>query len=196
MRILLLGGFLGSGKTSVLLPLAKYLTKSGSKVAIIENEIGDISIDGYTMKNEGMQVKELFAGCICCTLGLELEKGIKELAEAESPDWIIIEATGVAYPSAITGNIAGKIDTDLLRTVILADAERLPLILEMLGEMIPLQLEQADLLLLNKIDLVSSEEADKAEELIRKINASAPIYRICAKDGLTEDILAIIAGKN
>ena len=101
MRVIILGGFLGSGKTSVLLQLARYLVDneknsfSEVKVAIIENEIGDVGIDDKVIVNQGFSVTNLFAGCACCSLSGELVYNIKTIQKELNPEWLIIEATGI-----------------------------------------------------------------------------------------------------
>lgn len=201
MKILLLGGFLGSGKTSVLLPLAKYLTDhstyEGTKVAIVENEIGDVSIDGITLRNAGLSVKEMFSGCICCTLGLELLNGLFELEKTQDPEWVIIEATGVACPGNVRESILEAIKTvPVVRTVVLCDAERMQLLLKAISSIAPQQIIDADVLLLNKVDLVDEAALEENERIIRELNPDAPIFRICAKDGVDEAVLAAAVGGN
>ena len=111
MRIIILGGFLGSGKTSVLLQLARHLVKreratsGGVKVAIIENEVGDVGIDDKVLVNEGFSVKNLFAGCACCSLAGELVYSIRMIQKELNPEWLIIEATGIAHPGSMRETI-------------------------------------------------------------------------------------------
>ncbi|MBO6010916.1 MAG: hypothetical protein J6P71_03850 [Oscillospiraceae bacterium] len=88
MKVLLLGGFLGSGKTSVLLRLAQYLVsrgEGGSKVMIIENEIGEVGVDDKLLKSQGLQVRELFAGCACCSGGADLINDIAYIGTTSPP---------------------------------------------------------------------------------------------------------------
>lgn len=201
MKILLLGGFLGSGKTSVLLPLAKYLaehsTYAGTRVAIVENEIGDVSIDGITLRNAGLSVTELFSGCICCTLGTELLNGLFEMERTQDPEWVIIEATGVACPGSVKESILESIrSVTEVRTAVLCDAERLQLLLKAIINIAPQQIRDADVLLLNKIDLVDEQTLQEAEATIRGLNAEAPVFRICAKEGIDEAVFAAVTGGN
>jgi G3E family GTPase len=102
MRVLLISGFLGSGKTSALLKLCAYLVKrenrSGTSVMIIENEIGDVGVDDKVIKMQGLSVKELFAGCACCTSGGDLLTEIRDIRESIDPSWLIIEATDLHIP--------------------------------------------------------------------------------------------------
>ena len=199
MKILLLGGFLGSGKTSVLLPLAKYMTEhsghTGTRVAIIENEIGDVSIDGITLRNAGLSVQELFSGCICCSLGTELISGLKQLEETQAPEWVIIEASGVACPGAVAETIRQFMPhIRTIRRVTICDAERLYRLLQAIKYIAPQQVEEAEYLLLNKIDLVDEDTLKQAEATLREYNAEAPIFRICAKNGIDDAVFAAVIG--
>ena len=199
MKVLILGGFLGSGKTSVLLPLAKYLyansSGEGNRVAIIENEIGDVSIDGITLRNAGLSVQELFSGCICCTLGTELIGGLMELQEKEKPEWVIIESTGVACPGAVAENISRYIKSITeMHIVVICDAQRLTRLLRAITQIAPQQIKDAEALLLNKIDLVDEQTLVEAEATLREFNKEAPIFRICAKDGIDDAVFAAIIG--
>ena len=199
MKILLLGGFLGSGKTSVLLPLAKYMvehsTYSGTRVAIIENEIGDVSIDGITLRNAGLSVQELFSGCICCTLGTELIDGLIDLERDSNPEWVVIEATGVACPGAVVETLHEFLpQIEEIRTAVLCDAERLQVLLRAISTIAPQQVKDAQVLLLNKIDLVSEEKLLEDEAVLRENNPDAPIFRICAKNGIDDAVFAAVIG--
>ena len=106
MKILVLGGFLGSGKTTFLLKLARYLTdhsahEGPTKLAIIENEIGAVGIDSNILGNAGLQTRDLFAGCACCSLREELVTTVREIREQLDPETILIESTGVGIPENI-----------------------------------------------------------------------------------------------
>lgn len=106
MKVLILGGFLGSGKTSLLLQLAYYMTGhlSGDKkyqVVILENEIGEEGIDDKLLRGNGYQVENLFSGCACCTLSGELLSSVSNIEKQLQPQWLILETTGLAYPHLI-----------------------------------------------------------------------------------------------
>ncbi len=199
MKILLLGGFLGSGKTSVLLPLAKYMvehsTYSGTRVAIIENEIGDVSIDGITLRNAGLSVQELFSGCICCTLGTELIDGLIDLERDSNPEWVVIEATGVACPGAVVETLHEFLpQIEEIRTAVSCDAERRQGLLRAIVAIAPQQVKDAQVLLLNKIDLVDAETLAADEKTLREYNSEAPIFPICAKNGIDDAVFAAVIG--
>jgi hypothetical protein len=103
MHVLLLSGFLGSGKTTLILPLSKVVVQSGYRVAIIINEIGEIGIDNQVMRHLDLNVWELVAGCICCTLSGDLIATLQKLDLDHAPDLVIVEASGTADPKSILG---------------------------------------------------------------------------------------------
>ncbi len=178
MKILLLSGFLGSGKTSVLLQLAKHLADSiegdGTKVMIIENEIGEVGVDDKILRAQGLAVKDLFAGCACCTSGGDLIYDIETIQKTMSPEWIIVEATGVAYPKQIKELVERRFGIKI-KIVSLADASRWKRLKNYMSQLLEGQIECADLALVNKIDLVDENTAKSIAEDIRGFNATAEI---------------------
>ncbi len=193
MKILLLSGFLGSGKTSALLQLASYLvrtsTKDGTSVMIIENEIGEVGVDDKVLKAQGLQVKELFAGCACCTGGADLLADIRTIRDSMAPDWIIIEATGVAYPLQIKENVEAcfRIPVKILA---LADANRWKRLHAYMAQLIEGQVDAADCILLNKVDLVEEAEADAIVEELRGYNPTAAIHKVVANKPMDDALWA------
>ncbi|WKY43321.1 GTP-binding protein [Eubacteriaceae bacterium ES2] len=200
MKIIILGGFLGSGKTSVLLQLAEYLVKlekdyhSETKVAILENEIGTIGIDDKLIRNAGFSVENLFSGCACCTLTGELIGSINKIEKDLNPEWLIIEATGVAYPAGIRKAVleGNKIDSTIL---IIADAKRFPRLANAMESLVFGQLETASMILLNKADLVSNLELEKVTNCILNINNAVEVVPVSAKETIALEILGKIAIK-
>ena len=189
MKILILGGFLGSGKTTVLLDLAKYLTGTANvdktKVIIIENEVSQTGIDSKLFEND-YKVENMFSGCVCCTFTGEFEWALSRISDEYSPEWIIVEATGLAYPDSIKETIVDtlKITPGVLT---LADSQRWFKYLRALNDFVMSQLSEADVVFINKSDLVSEEEADKIEESLRGINSSATVFRTTANTGFTDE---------
>lgn len=200
MKIIILGGFLGSGKTSVLLQLAEYLVKlekdcrSETKVAILENEIGTIGIDDKLIRNAGFSVENLFSGCACCTLTGELIGSINKIQKDLNPEWLIIEATGVAYPAGIRKAVleGNKIDSTIL---VIADAKRFPRLADAMESLVSGQLETASMILLNKADLVSNLELEKVMNCILNINNAVEVVPVSAKETIALEILEKIAIK-
>ena len=107
MKTIILGGFLGSGKTTVLLQLAKYITAKPDfpQVVILENEIGAVGVDNEILEGAALAVESVFSGCICCTGAVDLIDAVQTIESQYEPDWLIVEATGMAQPSSIQTNL-------------------------------------------------------------------------------------------
>src|SRR5215471_7525880 len=101
MKIVLIAGYLGSGKTTLIIALSKKLAGEGSKVAILVNDVGVVPVDGAVMQEYGLTVKDIGGGCICCQVVGSLMKTIETLATGVRPDIVIIEPTGIAVPDSI-----------------------------------------------------------------------------------------------
>ncbi len=196
MKILLLSGFLGSGKTSALLQLASYLVRGsgreGTSVMIIENEIGEVGVDDKVLKAQGLRVKELFAGCACCSGGADLLSDIRTIRDSVGPDWIVIEATGVAYPRQIRENVEACFHIPV-KILALADAKRWKRLHAYMAELIEGQVENADCILLNKVDLVDKAEADAIEEELRRYNPAAAIHQVVANQPMDDSLWAFLS---
>ena len=101
MKCMIIGGFLGSGKTTTIRKLIEYLGAQGQRIAIIVNEIGEVGIDGDTISEGGVETREITNGCVCCTLRISMEYTLKNIITSYRPDTIIIEPTGIAFPRQI-----------------------------------------------------------------------------------------------
>lgn len=184
MKILILGGFLGSGKTTLLLQLAKHISdvsNNETPIAIIENEIGEISVDSSVLGS--YNVKDIMSGCICCSLAGEIFPAIQEIENDLHPEYIIIEATGMAYPSNIAETIEKYLHENI-RTICLADASRWDEQMECMEIFTANQLKGADLILLNKTDLVSSSDIERIVNEINTIVPNIDVFPISAKYGI------------
>ena len=195
MKILLIGGFLGSGKTSFILQLAHHMIEDMGigNVVILENEIGEISVDDKVLMGAGYQVRGLFAGCVCCTLAGELPGSVLQIQRELHPDWLIMEATGVAFPGTIKENLERAVGIPC-RICCLADAQRWKRLHAAMGDLFRCQLEDADVILVNKADLVDADTLSQVTEAVRGINGTALLSSICANEplsaGLYDNILA------
>lgn len=195
MKVLLLSGFLGSGKTSALLQMAQYMvqksTEGGTSVMIIENEIGEVGVDDKVLKAQGLAVRELFAGCACCTGGADLITDLTTIQESVNPEWVIIEATGVAYPLQIKQSVEAyfKIPVKILS---LADASRWNRLHKYMAQLIVAQVDSADCILLNKVDLVTNEVSAEIAGELRTYNPKAEIHMIVANQPIDEAVWAFL----
>lgn len=196
-NVLILSGFLGSGKTTVLIRLIEHLrAKHGTdyRIAIIENEIGSASVDSSIIQDAGYSVTELLSGCVCCTLIGQLVPALAKLTEELNPDLIILEATGVATPESMRDNIS-KYGGYEVRVATLVDASRWQRIVLALRILLEGQLEPADVICVNKIDLVDDEAVAEVERGIREMNADAPLIRFSATGSVPASELDQIVGE-
>jgi len=196
MNVLIVGGFLGSGKTSLIEQIARYIANrrkesAHTEVVIIENEIGDISIDGQYLKTTGIKVENLFAGCACCTLSGETADALNRLKKEVNPQWVILELSGVAVPDNII-QIIRKMQI-VTRTCIIVDGNRWERIHIPLEKLLQDQLQGADIVLLNKTDLIKEEEIKAVERSVISKNRHVMIrptsLLTTLDDGLIEEIL-------
>ncbi|ADE36422.1 CobW family GTP-binding protein [Methanohalophilus mahii] len=199
MKVIIIGGFLGSGKTTTLLKVGKYLNDKGEKIAIIVNEIGEIGVDGTTLDIEGVETREITNGCICCTLKIDMEQALDSLAEEYRPDTVIIEPTGVAFPRQIKEEIElMKIaDMEFSPIINLIDGSRFDLEIEQIPKFIKTQIEDADILGINKIDVATDEQVSKVKALLQHYNTDAKILEFSAKEnaGNFEELIETISGE-
>src|ERR1043165_7017003 len=170
--ITLITGPLGSGKTTLL---RHILATQPDKIAIVMNEFGEISIDTKVIEGRNVRIAELDGGCVCCSLLGEFEAAINEIIEKIAPERIVVETTGLAEPEALVFNIQDALPQCRLDGVVsVIDADMLVRFPE-LGHTTRLQIEGADILLLNKIDLVDAKQIEALEGRLREINPSATI---------------------
>jgi G3E family GTPase len=172
--ITLVTGPLGSGKTTLL---RHILAKHPAKIAIVMNEFGEIAIDTKVIQGKNVRIAELGGGCVCCSLLGEFEAAVTEIIEKVAPEIIVVETTGLAEPEALVFNIQEALPQCRLDGVVsVIDADMLVRFPE-LGHTTRLQIEGADILLLNKIDLVDAKQIEPLESKLRNINPTAAIVR-------------------
>ena len=179
--ITLITGPLGSGKTTLL---RHILGAVPQKIAILMNEFGEIAIDSKIVEGKNIRIAELDGGCVCCSLQGEFEAAVNEVIDTVDPERIIVETTGVAEPDALIFDIQEALPRVRLDGVItVADADAM-IRFPRLGHTTRMQVEDADTILLNKVDLVSPAELRRVEESIQKINPAAPFLpaRHCQVD--------------
>ena len=167
-------GYLGAGKTTLLERIIRDSIKSGRRIAIVMNEFGRISIDGKVIEGKGIRVAELSGGCVCCSLAGEFASAVDELIRLAGPEWIVVETTGVAEPSALAYDIENDIESLRLGSIItIVDADAVSRYPE-IGHTGTDQIELADFIIMNKCDLVEKEtERSRIRSIIKKINPRA-----------------------
>ena len=172
--ITLITGPLGSGKTTLL---RHILAVQAGKIAIVMNEFGEIAIDTKVIEGKNVRIAELGGGCVCCSLLGEFEAAVNEIIEKIAPERIVVETTGLAEPEALVFNIQEALPQCRLDGVVsVIDADMLIRFPE-LGHTTRLQIEGADILLLNKIDLIEPGQIKPLETKLREINPTAAIVR-------------------
>ena len=193
MKFLIVGGFLGSGKTSFILHLARYLVQERGyqKVVILENEVGKVSVDDKLLESAGYQVQGIFAGCVCCTMAGELTVNVRKLQQDIDPDWIIMEATGMAFPGDIPENLDRYLDNPSQVTC-LVDAKRWRKLSAAMPDLLVHQLSGAHKVLVNKVDLVTPEDLQWIKESIAQFNGTASIETFSTLETIPQEILARI----
>ena len=176
-KIDVISGFLGAGKTTLISKLLKEAL-GGEQVVLIENEFGEIGIDGGFLKEAGVEIKEMNSGCICCTLVGDFETSLKEVLSTYHPDRIIIEPSGVGKLSdvivAVNNAVAGT-DAVLGSPVTVVDAMKCKMYMKNFGEFFNNQIETAKAVILSRTGKCSEAKLAEAVELIRSLNPSADL---------------------
>ena len=177
MHLLLFTGFLGSGKTTLVLKLAQFAVERKVKVAILVNEIGEVGIDNQLMRQLDLNVWELLNGCICCTLSADLVSTLQQLDTDYSPDLVIVEPSGAADPRSILSALPyyrGR-PLESLRTISVLDPQRLEMLIEVMTPLITSQIRHADVVLVSKCDLARPEEVALAHQAAQQHNPTADV---------------------
>lgn len=184
MDAIVIGGFLGSGKTTTVINLGKFLADKGHTVAIIVNEIGEIGIDGDLISKYGLETKEITNGCICCTLKVSMKNTLIELRRSYNPDFVIIEPSGIAFPNMIKKeielmNLGVSIKVSPLTTLI--DGSRFKAIMKSVKNYAIRQIEDADILVINKVDLIENLQLPVLEASVQQLNPKAKVIKMSSK---------------
>ena len=175
MKIDIISGFLGSGKTTFIKRLLKTRL-TNEKVVLIENEFGEISVDSAFLQESKVDIKELSQGCICCSLVGDFEKSLNDVVNTYKPDRIIIEPSGVGKLSDIkTAVIKANLGEYLNSYICLVDALRAKMYLRNFGEFFKDQIESASTVVLSRVDLANEEQIARALEIVRSLNDHANV---------------------
>ena len=177
-KIDIVSGFLGAGKTTLIKKMVKEAYQ-GEKLVLIENEFGEISIDGGFLKDAGIQISEMSSGCICCSLVGDFGKALREVKEQFQPDRILIEPSGVGKLSdvivAVENTVADIPDMRLNSFVTVADAGKVKVYMKNFGEFYNNQIESAGTIILSRTQKLTQEKLEAAAALLREKNPTAAI---------------------
>ena len=197
-KIDIFSGFLGAGKTTLIKKLIKE-SFAGQKVVLIENEFGEIGIDGGFLKESGIQINELNAGCICCSLVGDFRAALQQVVEQYHPDRIVIEPSGVGKLSDVTRAVEGvaeHLDVQLSSFVTVADVNKVKMYMKNFGEFYDDQISHASCIILSRTQNATEEKIAAAVAMLREKNPTATIVTT-AWDSLTgEQILKVMSTKD
>ena len=195
-KIDIVSGFLGAGKTTLIKKLLKEAL-AGTQTVLIENEFGEIGIDGGFLKDAGIEIKEMNSGCICCSLVGDFGTSLKEVLNTYHPDRILIEPSGVGKLSDVmkaVQNAGLGTEVELNSAVAVVDASKCKMYIKNFGEFFINQIEHAGTIILSRTDVASEEKVKQAVELIREHNEKATIITTPLAQLEGREILATIEG--
>ena len=183
MNLYLFCGFLGSGKTTMVVQLAKYLVEEKqAKVMLIVNDVGDVGIDAQLMRKMHTDVHELFGGCVCGQLG-NLVNLLLGIGDKYDVDTVLIEASGIAQPDCFIDTIRKFVPESMkIHTVTLVDASRFEELTLVLTELINSQINSADLAVINTIDAVTEDERQEVEAYVKNLRPDVKIVNLSSKN--------------
>ena len=177
VKIDIISGFLGAGKTTLIKKLLKEAFE-GEQVVLIENEFGEIGIDGGFLKDAGIEIREMNSGCICCSLVGDFGASLKEVVEKYHPDRILIEPSGVGKLSDVIKAVQGveeEVDIELNSYTTVVDAKKCKMYMRNFGEFFDNQVQYAGAIIMSRTDIVDEKKAMESMELLRSINEKAAI---------------------
>ena len=195
-KIDIYSGFLGAGKTTLIKKMIQEAYK-GQKLVLIENEFGEIGIDGGFLQDAGINITEMNSGCICCSLVGDFGKALKQVIEQYDPDRIVIEPSGVGKLSDVIGAV-NKVTTEdvtLGYTVAVVDAGKVKVYMKNFGEFYNNQVETASTIILSRTDAIPQTKLDTAVAMLREHNAAATIVTTPWNDLTGEQIIHALEGK-
>ena len=197
-KIDIISGLLGAGKTTFIKRLIGEAI-SGEKVVLIENEFGEIGIDGGFLKDAGIEIREMNSGCICCSLVGDFGKSLSEVLTKYAPDRVIIEPSGVGKLSDVmkaVRDVASEIEVELNSAVTVADAGKVRMYMKNFGEFFNNQIENAGTIVLSRTDIADPKKVQKAVEMIREKNQRAVIVTTPISQLSGSQLLEIIEKKD
>ncbi len=177
VKIDIISGFLGAGKTTLIKKLLKDGFQ-GEQVVLIENEFGEIGIDGGFLKEAGIQIREMNSGCICCSLVGDFGTSLKEVVDKYHPDRILIEPSGVGKLSDVIKAVQGvqdEVDIKLNSYTTVVDAKKCKMYMKNFGEFFDNQIQYAGAIIMSRTDIASEKKVQESLELLRSLNKDAAI---------------------
>ena len=176
-KIDIISGFLGAGKTTLIKKLLSEALK-GEQVVLIENEFGEIGIDGGFLKDSGIEIREMNSGCICCSLVGDFGTSLKEVVTKYDPDRILIEPSGVGKLSDVIKAVQGvqdEVDIKLNSYTTVVDAKKCKMYMKNFGEFFDNQIQYAGAIIMSRTDIASEKKVQESLELLRSLNKDAAI---------------------
>lgn len=185
MKIVIVSGLLGVGKTSVILRMLDSLMADGTQIAVIENDFGAMGVDSEVLEKNGMKVRDLKGGCICCTMQGSLMDSLVSLKKEYDPAIVVIEPTGIADPEFIVNSLKAfhGIDLEAVHVSAVIDCERFLKVHRMFERPLKNQLKLAEVAMLNKVDTVTEDALVEVEAIVRGYGYEGPIRRIRGDTG-------------
>ena len=182
-KIDIISGFLGAGKTTFIKKLLKEAI-AGEQVVLIENEFGEIGIDGGFLKGAGVEIRKMNSGCICCSLAGDFGRSLEEVLTRYCPDRVIIEPSGVGKLSDVlkaVRDVSSRLDVQLNSAVTIVDASKCKMYMKNFGEFFNNQIEHAGTIVLSRTDVTDEGKVQRSVEMIREHNEklrSSPLHAV------------------
>lgn len=188
MKIAQIAGFLGSGKTTALMKIVDELVNRKHKIAIVVNDVGDISVDARFIEAHGLKAKEISGGCICCQIAGSFAETLAKLHDSFDPDIVIVEPSGVAIPwglkrAAEYSEAKTEVVIEHAPVITLVDSTRIEVMMKAVRRLVETQIREADICFVNKVDAATPEQIKMTEEAIREMNPAAEILHMSATTG-------------
>ena len=194
VKVDIISGFLGAGKTTLIQKLLKTVYRN-QNVVLIENEFGEIGIDGGFLKEAGIEIKEMNSGCICCSLVGDFSKSLKEVVETYHPERIIIEPSGVGKLSDVMRAVDGvkdEVDLEIGYRITVLDVNKCKMYLKNFGEFYVNQIEYASTIVFSRTDIAKEGKTDAALAIVKEHNADAAIVTTPVEQLNEESLLAAL----
>lgn len=198
IKVDIISGFLGAGKTTLIKSILKTVY-AGQNVVLIENEFGEIGIDGGFLKEAGIEIKEMNSGCICCSLVGDFSESLKEVVNTYKPERIIIEPSGVGKLSDVVKAIEGvknELNLEIAYKAVVIDVTKCKMYMKNFGEFYLNQIENASTIFFSRTDVAKEGKVEEAIALIKKSNNEAAIVTTPVETLDTESIIAALSNHN